>query len=226
MRVLPSQVQREGLCWASCFLPAFSEPFLSLFPPVSPSPPHVSPLELLLNGSLLGAKVSSAPGHGPQDAGQFSVSSEAPFAGTFGSKSCSRGPLLCLCSLADGVGEEKARWERMTSWSCSGNRSPPPRSQGCWKGAQAKRCQLCLHPRTPLQAVFANAEAMLFSEETASSADNVAFGGSARSPESLTVCFGSWVTAVGLVGSVGVEEVKGESWLFGCFSQSTGALPE
>lgn len=61
---------------------------------------------------------------------------------------------------------------------------------------------------------------MLFSEEPASSADNVAFGGSAQSPESLMVCFGSGVAVVGLDGSVGVEEVKGESWLFGCFSQS------
>lgn len=61
---------------------------------------------------------------------------------------------------------------------------------------------------------------MLFSQEPATSADGVAFGGSAQSLESLTVCFGSWDTAVGLDGSVGVEEVKGESWLFGCFSHS------
>lgn len=73
--------------------------------------------------------------------------------------------------------------------------------------------------------MFASAEATLFSQEPASSAD-VAFGGSAQSLESLTVCFGSWDTAVGLDGSVGVEEVKGESRLFGCFSHSKRALPE
>lgn len=61
---------------------------------------------------------------------------------------------------------------------------------------------------------------MLFSEEPACLADNIGFGGSAQSPESLMVCFVSWVTVVGLDGSVGVEEVKGESWLFGCFGQS------
>lgn len=36
----------------------------------------------------------------------------------------------------------------------------------------------------------------------------MAFGGSAQSPESLTVRFGLWVTALGLHGSGGVEEVK------------------
>lgn len=107
----------------------------------------------------------------PSDVPAISESSEASFAGAFGSKSCSRGPLLRLLSPADDVGEEKARGERMTSRIRSGNRSPPPRSEGCWKGARAKRCQQCLHPRTPLRAVFANAEAMLFSEEPASSAD-------------------------------------------------------
>lgn len=111
-------------------------------------------------------------------------------------------------------GKEKTRQERMTSQIHSGNRSPSPRGEGCWKGARAKRCQWCLHPRTPLQAVFANAEAMLLSEEQASLDNNAGFGGSAQSPESLTVGFGSWVTVVGLDGCMGVGEVKGEIWLY------------
>lgn len=81
---------------------------------------------------------------------------------------------MCLLSSADV--REEARWEGMTSQSCAGNRPPPPCSEGCWKGAQAKRCQLCLHLRTPLQAVFANTEAMLFRQEPASSVVNTAFG--------------------------------------------------
>jgi len=63
--------------------------------------------------------------------------------------------------------------------------------------------------------VFANAEAMLFSEEPASSDNNVVLGGSAQSPESPAMCFVLWVTAVGLDCSVGMEEVKGEFCLFG-----------
>lgn len=39
----------------------------------------------------------------------------------------------------------------------------------------------------------------------------MAFGGSAQSPESLTVRFGLWVTALGLHGSGRVEEVKAGS---------------
>ena len=56
---------------------------------------------------------------------------------------------------------------------------------------------------------------MLFSEEPASSDNNVVLGGSAQSPESPAMCFVLWVTAVGLDCSVGMEEVKGEFCLFG-----------
>jgi len=112
-----------------------------LFPPAPPSSPNVSPLGLLLHCSLLGAKVLGTPGRASQGAGRLSASSEALLAGSLRSKSCSRGPLLCLLSPADDDGEEKAHRERMTPQSRSGNPSPPPRGEGCWKGAQAKHCQ-------------------------------------------------------------------------------------
>lgn len=73
-------------------------------------------------------------------------------------------------------------------------------------------CQGCLHPHTPMQAVFANAEVMLLHQGPARD-DNVALGGSAQRPKSLKVCFGVWGT-VGLW--MALEEVTGGHWLFGC----------
>lgn len=55
--------------------------------------------------------MSGVPGGAPRGAGHLSVSSEASLAGTFGSKSRSRGPLLCLLSPADDAGEEDTSGE-------------------------------------------------------------------------------------------------------------------
>lgn len=63
-----------------------------------------------------------------------------------------------------------------------------------------------------MQAVFANAEVMPFCEGPARDG-NVAFGGSAQSPKSLKVCFGLWVTVVGLAGSGGGERRELAIWL-------------
>lgn len=85
--------------------------------------------------------MSGAPSRTPQGAGQLSVPGEASFAGAFGSKSCSRGPLLRLLSPADDGGEEKACWEENDFMELLRESVTPPRSEGCWKGAQAKHCQ-------------------------------------------------------------------------------------
>ena len=80
-----------------------------------------------------------APRHAPRVAGQLSVSSEASFAGAFGSKSCSRGPLLCLLSPADDVGEEKALLGENDFTELLGNRSPPPSPpRGLLEGSPGK----------------------------------------------------------------------------------------